>query len=152
CSHFLGPCDIDQVRRGYKKSAEPTDYDAGGMVASSPADGVMESATCPAAPPPRRPCPPPPVHTARFRVRLPASDRWGPRAASRSRGVPGVSLMTIPFSPYDFFGFLVAGFLVLLSFERAVGRHWIIDQDLKVTTAAFWIGAAYIIGHIDANI
>src|SRR5262249_33666659 len=27
-----------------------------------------------------------------------------------------------------------------------------VDQDLKVTTAAFWIGAAYIIGHIVANV
>ncbi len=60
--------------------------------------------------------------------------------------------MSIPFSPYDFFGFLVAGFLMILSIERAAGKHWLIDQELKVTTAAFWIGAAYIIGHIVANI
>ncbi|MBA4064836.1 MAG: hypothetical protein C0501_14205 [Isosphaera sp.] len=60
--------------------------------------------------------------------------------------------MTFPFSPYDFFGYLVGGFLVILSVERATGEHWVYDQDLKITTAAFWVGGAYIIGHIVANI
>lgn len=60
--------------------------------------------------------------------------------------------MSFPFSPYDFFGYLAAGFIVIGSIEYSADKHWLIDQELKVTTAVFWIGAAYIIGHIIANI
>jgi hypothetical protein len=60
--------------------------------------------------------------------------------------------MSFPFSPYDFFGYLVAGFLVICSTEYAVDSDWILNRELKVPQAAFWLGAAYIIGHIVANV
>ncbi len=59
--------------------------------------------------------------------------------------------MTIPFSPYDFFGYLMAGFLLICSTEYAVGADWVLNRDLKVSQAAFWLGLAYILGHIVAN-
>src|SRR5262245_42252606 len=42
--------------------------------------------------------------------------------------------------------------MVLCSAERATGNTWIIDQDLKITTAAFWLAAAYVAGHLVANL
>ncbi len=60
--------------------------------------------------------------------------------------------MSFPFSPYDFFGCLVAGFLVLCAIERAVGGSWIVGQDLKFSTAAFWVALAYVVGHVVANL
>jgi hypothetical protein len=60
--------------------------------------------------------------------------------------------MNFPFSPYDFFAYLVAGFLVICSLERAVSVKWVFNQDLKITTAAFWLATAYIVGHIVANL
>ena len=59
--------------------------------------------------------------------------------------------MSIPFSVYDFSGYLVAGFLAICSVEQSSGNSWLVHQNLKVTTAT-WIGAADIIGHILANI
>lgn len=58
-----------------------------------------------------------------------------------------VAEMTFAFSPYDFFGYLVAGFLVVCSTEYAVGGDWVPNRDLKIPQAAFWVGAASIIGH-----
>lgn len=60
--------------------------------------------------------------------------------------------MSFPFSPYDFFGYLVAGFLVICSAEYAIDGNWVLNRELKVPQAAFWLGAAYIVGHLVANV
>lgn len=60
--------------------------------------------------------------------------------------------MTIPFSPYDFFGYLANGFVILCAFEYAFFDTSLPDRDWKVGNAASYIVLAYIIGHIVANI
>ncbi|MBX9681617.1 MAG: hypothetical protein K2X38_22910 [Gemmataceae bacterium] len=60
--------------------------------------------------------------------------------------------MTIPFSPYDFFGYLANGFLILCAVEYAFCGTSLAERDWKIGTAAFYIVLAYIIGHIIANV
>ena len=60
--------------------------------------------------------------------------------------------MTIPFSPYDFFGYLANGFIVLCAFEYAFFGTSMAEREWKVGNAAFYIVLAYIVGHIIANL
>jgi hypothetical protein len=60
--------------------------------------------------------------------------------------------MSFPFSPYDFFGYLVAGFVVVCAAESATGSNWVLNQELKWPQAAFWVMVAYITGHVVANL
>src|SRR4030042_3344576 len=60
--------------------------------------------------------------------------------------------MKIPFSVYDFFGYLASGFLILCSADYAFDGEWILRKDLWTVHAVFWTLLAYIIGHIVANI
>lgn len=58
---------------------------------------------------------------------------------------------SIPFSIYDFFAYLSAGFVWLVSIDYAFGLNWLIGRELTVADTAFWIVAAYTIGHINAH-
>jgi hypothetical protein len=58
----------------------------------------------------------------------------------------------IPFSVYDFFGYLAAGVLVLAAIDYAFDGGWVLNKDLGIVFSVFWIGVAYIIGHIVANV
>jgi hypothetical protein len=59
--------------------------------------------------------------------------------------------VTIPFSPYDFFGYLANGFLILCAFEYAFFGTSLADRDWKIGPALFYAVLAYIIGQIVAN-
>jgi hypothetical protein len=58
----------------------------------------------------------------------------------------------LPFSVYDFFGYLASGFLVLVGAEFAFNGQWLLRKDLNIPQGIFWVVAAYIAGHIIANI
>lgn len=60
-------------------------------------------------------------------------------------------MLKLPFSVYDFFGYLAAGFLLCVSADFAVGKRWLLQNDLQAAQITFWIIAAYIVGHVNAN-
>lgn len=60
-------------------------------------------------------------------------------------------MLKIPFSVYDFFGYLASGFLVCVGADYIVGKHWLLRDDVPLAEAAFWVVAAYIAGHIIAT-
>lgn len=57
----------------------------------------------------------------------------------------------IPFSIYDFFGYLFAGFLLLVGTDYAFTLRWIIGRNMEAGDAAFWVVASYVIGHVNAH-
>lgn len=56
-----------------------------------------------------------------------------------------------PFDPYDFFGYLAAGFVVLFGLEFTIGVPKIIGQDLKTVDITLLTIAAYIAGQLTAT-
>jgi len=60
--------------------------------------------------------------------------------------------MKIPFSIYDFFGYLGCGFILLYAVDYGFSGGWFIREDLWPVYILFWIVLAYITGHIIANI
>ena len=60
--------------------------------------------------------------------------------------------MKIPFSIYDFFGYLGCGFVFLFAVDFGFSGGWLIKEDLWPVYIVFWIVLAYITGHIIANI
>ncbi len=58
----------------------------------------------------------------------------------------------IPFSIYDFFGYLAAGVLLLAASDYAFDRRWLLRDDLGLVAGVFWTVVAYMTGHIIANI
>lgn len=58
----------------------------------------------------------------------------------------------IPFSVYDFFGYLASGFILIVVIEHILGVKWLLTADLSAVFTLFWIVIAYIIGHINASI
>ena len=58
----------------------------------------------------------------------------------------------IPFSIYDFFGYLASGFLLLAALDYAFNGGWVLNEDLGIVFGVFWVGVAYIAGHIVANL
>jgi len=60
--------------------------------------------------------------------------------------------MNIPFSAYDFFGYLANGFLMVCAFEYAFFGTSLAEREWKVGNAAFYLVVAYVVGHIVANI
>jgi hypothetical protein len=60
--------------------------------------------------------------------------------------------MNIPFSAYDFFGYLSNGFLILCATEYAFWGSSLAERDWKAGPAIFYAVLAYIVGHIVANV
>ncbi len=58
----------------------------------------------------------------------------------------------IPFSIYDFFGYLASGFILLVAVDYAFDGGWLLTENLGVVFAVLWTVVAYIIGHMIANI
>jgi len=58
----------------------------------------------------------------------------------------------IPFSVYDFFGYLASGFLLIVAVDYVIGEQWVLREDLSVVLGLFWIVVAYIIGQIIAGL
>lgn len=60
--------------------------------------------------------------------------------------------MKIPFSIYDFFGYLASGFLLCVALDYCLDENWLMRDKPPAAHLAFWIVAAYIAGHINANL
>ncbi len=58
----------------------------------------------------------------------------------------------IPFSVYDFFGYLAAGFVVLAAADRSLDRGWLFGRDLDLVSGIFLVAVAYILGYLVASI
>ena len=60
----------------------------------------------------------------------------------------------LPFSAYDFFGYLAAGFAILTAADFAFDGGWIIHGKIEAVgfLTFFWIMFAYVTGQIIANI
>jgi hypothetical protein len=58
----------------------------------------------------------------------------------------------IPFSVYDYFGILAPGFVIIAAVDKSFQEGWILRPDLTWPSALLWVGAAFILGHVLANI
>jgi len=58
----------------------------------------------------------------------------------------------IPFSIYDFFGYLASGFLILGATDYAFNSGWLDKKEIGIGFGVLWIVIAYIFGHILANL
>jgi hypothetical protein len=59
--------------------------------------------------------------------------------------------MNIPFSPYDFFGYLAAGFLILIGMEFTLGFPPVLGRNLTIVESAALLMAMYVIGQLVAT-
>lgn len=60
-------------------------------------------------------------------------------------------LQQFPFDPYDFFGYLAAGLLLILGMDLVLGFPHIIGQDLKVLDMTALLLAVYVAGQLVAT-
>jgi len=60
--------------------------------------------------------------------------------------------MKIPFSAYDFFGTLAAGFLILATTDFAFDGGWLLKAELSPVLTVTWLMIAYVTGHIVAHL
>lgn len=60
--------------------------------------------------------------------------------------------MRIPFSAYDFFGYLAAGFIVLVSIDFVTGSRLLLMDSLPPIAALFWALVAFVVGHLIAHL
>lgn len=60
--------------------------------------------------------------------------------------------MKVPFSVYDFFGYLASGYLVLVSVDLAFSTGWVLVDSMPVPRALAWVLAAYVAGHLVAHL
>lgn len=60
--------------------------------------------------------------------------------------------MKLPFSTYDFFGTLAAGFVALAAVDFAFNGGWLLKSELTPVLGIVWVVFAYTIGHIIAHI
>lgn len=58
----------------------------------------------------------------------------------------------IPFSFYDFFGYLGSGFLLLVAIDYAAGGERITSENVPTILAIFWVVLIYVAGHIIAHV
>jgi hypothetical protein len=63
-----------------------------------------------------------------------------------------VKVSRIPFSVYDFFGYLASGFLVLAALDLVFTGGSVIRSDMQLLPGLFWLVVAYVTRHIVANI
>ncbi len=58
----------------------------------------------------------------------------------------------IPFSVYDFFGYLAGGFLLLVTADYTFGGRGLLGEPPGLVMTAFWVVVAYVIGHVVSHI
>src|SRR6202043_4163292 len=58
----------------------------------------------------------------------------------------------IPFSIYAFFGYLLAGFVVLVAVDFSYDQSRILTGNSPPLVITFWTVAAYVLGHLIAGI
>ncbi len=59
--------------------------------------------------------------------------------------------MKIPFSVYDVFGYLAAGFVLLVSIDFSCGAGWLSRESIPPVYAVFWTLVAFVAGHLVAH-
>lgn len=59
---------------------------------------------------------------------------------------------SIPFSVYDFFGYIASGLLLCFAADYVLPGDWIIEDTLPPSVIAFWTVAAYIVGQANAQL
>lgn len=57
----------------------------------------------------------------------------------------------IPFDPYDFFGYLASGLLLVVGMDLILGFPRVLGQDFKIVDGAVLLLAIYIAGHLVAT-
>ena len=57
----------------------------------------------------------------------------------------------IPFYPYDFFGYITSGLLIVIGMDLTLGFPHVLGQDLKVVESVLLIIAVYVTGQIIAT-
>ncbi len=60
--------------------------------------------------------------------------------------------MKIPFSAYDFFGYLASGFILLAAIDYSFDGGWLLKEKHTAVVGLLWITVAYIVGHLVAQI
>jgi hypothetical protein len=55
---------------------------------------------------------------------------------------------SIPFTAYDFFAYLSAGFVVIGAADFAFSTDWILNTDLSFIEGLVWVVLAYVLGHV----
>ena len=60
--------------------------------------------------------------------------------------------MKIPFSTYDFFGYLSAGFVVFAAVDYSFGQAWLTNPEPKLVSAIVLTFIAYVLGHAVAHL
>lgn len=60
--------------------------------------------------------------------------------------------MKIPFSVYDFFGYLATGFVLLVSIDLSCGGAWLARDSIPPLLALFLILLAFVVGHLVAHV
>lgn len=60
-------------------------------------------------------------------------------------------MKNLPFDPYDFFGYLASGFLILITMELVLGFPLVLGQDFKVVDTFALLLAAYVAGQLVAT-
>lgn len=58
----------------------------------------------------------------------------------------------VPFSIYDFFGYLASGIIISVVADHILGYGWVLRENMPAAQAVFLVVIVYIIGHINANI
>ena len=57
----------------------------------------------------------------------------------------------IPFDPYDFFGYLASGLLIIVGMDLVLGFPHVLGHDFKVVDSALLIIVIYVIGQVIAT-
>jgi hypothetical protein len=60
-------------------------------------------------------------------------------------------LSRIPFDPYDFFGYLTSGLLLIVGMDLVIGFPHVLGQDIKVIEGAILLLAIYVTGQMIAT-
>lgn len=60
--------------------------------------------------------------------------------------------MKIPFSVYDFFGYLASGFAVLAAYDYASGGKWLLANSVPPGIGVLIVLAAYVTGHVVSHL
>lgn len=58
----------------------------------------------------------------------------------------------IPFSVYDFFGYLASGFVLIAAADRSLGRGWLLGRSLDLVSGILLVAIAYVLGHVVASL
>jgi len=61
-------------------------------------------------------------------------------------------LKQIPFTDYDFWAYLSAGFLLLFAIDQATGFHWLLRESWTAVQGIIAVSLAYAVGHLCAGL